>query len=115
MQKEKWKVIKEFNKYYVSSLGRVASTHNSKITILSATDNGNGYLRLNLYKNKQRYKVFVHRLVATAFHVNPKPLIFTHVHHIDHDKTNNNENNVKWTSPKLNCYYRDIFYKKRKQ
>lgn len=111
MNKERWKIIKGFDNYFVSSAGKVASFHKKKIHTLSSSDNGNGYLRLYLYKNKKRYKFFVHRIVADAFHTNPDPSIYTQVHHKDHDRTNNASTNVMWATPKLNCYYRDQFNK----
>lgn len=53
-----------------------------------------GYLKVDLYKEGQRQKLYVHRLVAIAFIPNPedKP----QVNHKDGDRTNANVNNLEW-------------------
>lgn len=117
---EIWKPVRGFNNYIVSSQGRVKTIRNNKIKYLSISDNGNGYKRIYLYKNGERYKFFIHRLVAEAFHkpkyrYNPVTtkctLITTQVHHIDHDKSNNHANNLMFTTAKLNNKYKIDYYK----
>ena len=48
--KEIWKEVKNFPCYFVSDQGRVKTIKYKKEKILSATNNGNGYKRLYLYK-----------------------------------------------------------------
>lgn len=113
-KKERWKVIKGFSNYFISNKSRIASKAKGRLKIITPSDNGNGYLRIDLYKNKERCKFYMHRLVASHFKTNPNPVTYTQVHHNDHIKHNNNIDNLSWCTPKLNCYYRDLFYKKRK-
>lgn len=53
----------------------------------------------------------IHRLVATAFIQNPNN--YTDVNHKDHNKLNNNYNNLEWVSHKKNLqlYYDSLKYK----
>jgi len=44
----------------------------------------------------------VHRLIGHAYVHNPAPKVFTQIDHIDHDKTNNHESNLRWLSASLN-------------
>ena len=113
---EQWKSIKGFkNLYKISDHGRILSC--SKIVsgkfgskrqlpdkILSATNNGKGYLVVALYKDGQRYFRKVHRLVAKAFIENPFDL--PEVNHKDGDKTNNRPYNLEWSTTKENCRHR---------
>lgn len=84
--------------YQVSNYGRVKSLYTDKI--LSPHLNWAGYPEVILYRNHKRYKEKIHRLVATTFIPNPdnKP----QVDHIDTDKTNNQQNNLRWVTNKEN-------------
>lgn len=55
-----------------------------------------GYEYVEVSNNGGRAKVFVHRLVALAFHKNPDNL--PQVNHIDGDKRNNHADNLEWVS-----------------
>ena len=44
----------------------------------------------------------VHRLVGHAYVHNPAPKVFTQIDHIDHNKKNNHQNNLRWVSAGLN-------------
>lgn len=68
--------------------------------ILSGAIASNGYRVVNLYKNKKRKTVTVHRLVAKTFLENHKnhPCI----NHKDGNKLNNNYKNLEWCSYKYN-------------
>lgn len=117
---EIWKEVKDFPCYFVSNLGRVKTIRNNKESVLSSSDNGNGYQRLYLYKNGIRYKFFVHRLVALVFHkpryiYNPKTSKCTlkdQVHHIDHNKSNNCSDNLMYATAKENISYMRKYYRK---
>ena len=91
---EVWKPLKEYN-YEVSSLGRVRNASNNKI--LSLFDkNRMGYYRVILFKDGQRRRHFVHRLVAETFleNLENKP----QVNHKDGNKQNNNVENLEWVT-----------------
>ena len=87
-----WKEIQGFN-YYVSNEGHVK---NSQGKMLKPYNNGNGYLKVSLYKNGKRYRFFIHRLVGLAF-VNGYENGLT-IDHIDMDKTNNCSDNLEWVT-----------------
>lgn len=99
---EVWKPIKGYEgSYEISSIGNVRSIdrvikysngkeYHRKGRMLTATDNGNGYLIVGL-KNKNHY---VHRLVADAFIEHPNGKDF--VNHIDYDRKNNIVENLEW-------------------
>ena len=118
MKTEKWKPIKGYEGIYeISNLGRVKSVkryRNLKDRIMSATDNGHGYLIVPLSKNSTRKNHYVHRLVAEHFVPNEEPDKFIVVNHIDFDKRNNNANNLEWCTQKYNvCFSRERMCKAR--
>ena len=100
---EEWKVIAESDGMYeVSNFGRVRSMHGHKEwKYLKGTDNGLGYLRVNIFSADgiKRY-FYVHRLVATAFIDNPegKPC----VNHLDNNPSNNIFYNLEWCTKQEN-------------
>ena len=47
-KQEKWKIIKEYDRYSVSNLGRIKNNKSGQI--ISARKARNGYLRVNLRK-----------------------------------------------------------------
>ena len=104
-----WKRSKQHPNYYISDTGLVYSIKSKQFVLDS--DNGNGYRRIYLYNKGKRVKWFIHRLVASVFIQNPNPSLYTEVHHLDHNKSNNAKLNLVWTTPKLNCLYRDQYYK----
>ena len=85
--------------YAVTSCGKVWSYKYKKF--LEPWDNGDGYLCVILYKDNEKKKCYVHRLVAEAYIPNPDNL--TDVDHIDNDKTHNYLNNLQWITHKDNC------------
>jgi hypothetical protein len=108
---ELWKKIKYYPNYEVSNLGNVRRILKSgKTRQLKAVDNGNGYMRLNLYNNRVQSKHYIHRLVANAFISNSKNL--PEVHHIDHDKTNNTVTNLAWVTSEENNSHKVVHYRK---
>ena len=93
---ENWKQILDYPDYDVSDLGRVQSLKFGKTRILKPNDNGNGYLRVNLYANGKRKKRKVHRLVAEAF-LGPRPEGHE-VNHKDGIKSHNKATNLEWVT-----------------
>ena len=97
--KEIWKDIKGYEGIYqVSNLGRVKSSYTN--SILKGCKTSNGYLKVNLYKNGSKSTKTVHRLVAQTFISNPENK--SGVNHIDENKTNNNIDNLEWSTAKEN-------------
>lgn len=96
--------------YQVSNFGRIKSlqrevwngygyyTINEKI--IEGKNNGNGYLYVALYKNGKGKRFYLHRLVAHIFISNPKNKPC--VDHIDTNKQNNNQTNLRWCTNKEN-------------
>lgn len=96
---EIWKPIKNYEGLYeVSSCGRVRSLRRKAPFILKQTNNGYGYLTVNLYKDGFNKKIKVHRVVAETFVPNPDNL--ETVDHLDRDRTNNRIENLRWSTYK---------------
>lgn len=109
-EKISWCIIENFPNYEVSSDGNVRNIKTDRI--LKQINNGYGYLYVDLYNDNNHKKLKVHRLVAGAFledsGVNPDgtPMVGRHVvNHKDHDRTNNNVNNLEWCDNRYNNEY----------
>ena len=90
--------------YQVSNLGRILSlnyNHTGKPKLLKPSYNKQGYLQVQLSKNRKRKTFRVNRLVAETFIPNPNNL--PEVNHKDEDKTNNSVENLEWIWHKDNC------------
>lgn len=101
--KEVWKPIQidvVQDRYAVSTHGRVFDLQNQKY--LNWSDNGAGYKIVGLQrKDKSNVAIrYIHRLVALTFIENP--LNLPQVAHGDHDRSNNNLWNLKWSNQKDN-------------
>lgn len=97
--KEIWKDIGGYEGLYqVSNLGRVNRVATGRV--LKGGKDGGGYLNVDLCKNGKRKTHTIHRLLAQAFIPNPENK--SDVNHIDEDKTNNNVNNLEWSTRKEN-------------
>lgn len=100
---EIWKPIPGYEALYeVSNLGRVRSLFRYK-KMLKPSPITNGYLTVELWKDKQRKRIGIHRLVAMCFCENPGNKHF--VNHKDESRTNNNADNLEWVTHIENCNY----------
>jgi hypothetical protein len=86
----KWKKIKKYPEYYISSIGHVWSKKTSKI--LTNCLSNSGYFRICINATQ----LLIHRIVAIEFIENPKEC--DTVNHKNGDKTDNNVENLEWCS-----------------
>lgn len=108
---EIWKDIPEYDGLYqASNLGNIKSlqrlrgnntgTYLQKTKLLKPALSTNKYMSLCLRKNGKSKSYMVHRLVAAAFHDNPKDL--PQVNHKDGNKINNHADNLEWCTRQEN-------------
>ena len=125
--REEWRDIEGFSGYQVSNKGRVRTFRKRKHypegygtywyisdepTIMSQSDDGNGYMKLMLYGDDgRRYCKKVHRLVAEAFIPNNDPSNDTvdYIQSGSEGKLDNSVRNLRWISRRENIQkaYRD--------
>lgn len=93
-----FKNIPGFEDYSVSKCGKVKSNRRNRL--LSIITRRDGYKELGIRRDKQKYVMLVHRLVAMTYIPNPdnKPC----VNHIDSDRGNNSVDNLEWCTYKEN-------------
>jgi hypothetical protein len=99
MTEEIWKPILNYNKYEISSLGKVRNYKTKNI--IKSTIRGGGYYGVELFINKkQRHVNYIHELVAETFLPNndeSKKFIV----HINNNKSDNLQNHC-YESPRIN-------------
>ena len=93
---ELWKKIDKYENYEVSNFGNVRNITNGNILVGEIKKDN--YKRYCLSKNNKTYGENCHILVAKAFIPNPenKPT----VNHKDHNRLNNNVDNLEWATHK---------------
>lgn len=91
---EKWKLIEGTNDYYISNKGRAKRGQK----LLKKSLDKDGYYTVNIYGKRKRVNI----LVAKAFVPNPDPEHFDVVDHRNNIKTQNNEDNLQWTTRSRN-------------
>lgn len=102
---ERWKPIvidvegtEDTHRYEISSLGRVRSYQNTNRAHVIRGSVINGYRSLNLrLPNKKNFNRYIHKLVADAF-IEKKSEDMTFVIHVNHDKLDNNYQNLQWAT-----------------
>lgn len=100
---EIWKPVVGYEGLYeVSNTGEVRSLFRYK-KLLKPTVARNGYCAVELFKNKKRKRILVHRLVALAFIPNPDNLPM--VNHKDETRDNNCVENLEWCTAKYNMNF----------
>lgn len=100
---EIWKPVpyKPFDtKYSVSNLGRVKPNvisiySKNKAEVLKPVPGSRGYLFVAIYAEGKSKSVFIHRMVALAFHGDP-PFPGAYACHKDDCQTNNRADNLYW-------------------
>ena len=88
-------------KYAITKDGQVWSHKREKF--LKPETTNCGYLRVGLSKDGALKHYSLHRLVAEAYLPNPNNL--PQVNHKDHDRTNNNVENLEWCTQEYNNAY----------
>lgn len=113
MEKEIWKPVLGYEGLYeVSNLGRVKSLPRMEVCgslirkrsgRILKPDVRKGYERVTLCKDGKLQRIFVHRIVATAFIPNPNNLPF--INHKDETPSNNSVENLEWCDAFYNMNY----------
>jgi len=100
LDNEIWKIIKEYDNYKISNLGRIKKDN----IILYLKTNNYGYFYLYISEDSKQY--LIHRLMYETF--NDYKLEKNEIiHHIDENKENNNLDNLKLMIKR----YHDIFHR----
>jgi len=89
-----------YENYLIYEDGRVFSKNNNKF--LKPDTIRSGYFQIALYKNKERKRFLIHRLVALHYVNNPRPDKYNIVDHLDRNKLNNNRTNLRWCDYYIN-------------
>jgi hypothetical protein len=90
------------NIYYINKLGQIKNIETGKLLKSSKIRN---YYSIHLFSNsddKKRLGIRLHRLVASTFLINPDPITYSVVNHIDYNSENNNLFNLEWTTQAIN-------------
>jgi DNA-binding transcriptional regulator YiaG len=99
---EIWMDIQGFPGYKISNTGRIKTICGN---IHNGTTHPAGYLVANLYLNGKNHRKYMHRLVAECFiRIGMKHEV---VDHIDGNKLNNNQTNLRWLTRTENIYNSD--------
>ncbi len=91
---ENFHEIKGFNCYMVNKKGQIYSKNTKRL--LKIQKDKCGYFYICIRKNNKGYNNFVHRLVAQTFIPNPENKKF--VNHINHNRDDNNLENLEWVT-----------------
>ena len=115
MKEEIWKPIEGLKDgfydglYEVSNLGRIKflprllnCANGQRLTKekIVTGSNSHGYRTIVFKKNRIKYQIDIHVLVARAFIPNPNG--YPQVNHIDANRANNEVSNLEWCTQKMN-------------
>ena len=109
LKMEIWNDITDFTNYSISNAGNVK---NNKTNINLKLQIAGDYFRICVSKNKIKYMLYPHELVAKYFIDNPDNKIL--IHHLDCNTLNNNVNNLVYYNIDdniYNCLEEEIFRK----
>jgi hypothetical protein len=100
----RWQNIIRYPDYQIRVKNGVIQIRSPTLHILTPTlDDSTGYLVVMLTNaNGRRVKEYVHRLTAWQYVTNNNRLENTFVNHVNHNKTDNDIQNLDWVSPKQN-------------
>ena len=88
---EIWKPAHNFPGYVCSTEGRIKNVRTQRIQ--KPTPYKNGCTKVSMYRDKKRYNVKVHRVIAESF-LGEHPGM--DVRHKDEDRSNNRPENLEW-------------------
>lgn len=90
--------FRDYTNYLIYDDGRIYSKTRKKFMTYKIMKDG--YVRMEMYKDKKPRMFNVHRMVAEVFIPNPENKPF--VNHKDGNKQNNNVDNLEWVTQKEN-------------
>lgn len=96
---EIFKTCVEAPNYEISNFGRLRNKKTGHFRAFS--DNGTGYMTVQININKKTKSFYIHRLVANAF-IEKNNLLQNEVNHKDGDKKNNCVSNLEWCTSREN-------------
>jgi hypothetical protein len=97
---EEWKwVVGYENEYAVSNTGKIYSHKTKKY--LSLINRPDGYISVSFWRNDRSNMYLVHNLVLEAF-IGPRPEGQEARHYPDTTRSNNNVNNLQWSTHIVN-------------
>lgn len=97
---EEWKDIPGYSEYQASNLGNIREKMTEKV--LKRTLHYDNYLQVNLKLSGKPKSVWVHKLVALAWHGEPIGIDDPVVDHIDECTWNDREDNLEWVGRQEN-------------
>lgn len=101
MEDKIWKLLIDFEGLYIiNNYGDIINLKTKK-DVLKRIDKNNGYVYVNLTKDKETKKYRLHKLVLRTFK-GEKPRHNSVVGHYDNNKTNNFIDNLYWTTTQEN-------------